>query len=186
MPDLVLRVVAKAGGVAPDQMVIRRAKQPPEFMAAFARHAVDGFTNSPPFIQQVVLDGTGVIVSDFAKGEPTEFSPFASALFVTRADFCAAHRSICEKMVRGIVEATRIIRNQPSETLAIMKARFGTYDDKVLRAAYEMIRATTPDPATSTAKEMENGDLMNIAAGFMKPEDTLADYGALVDNEFVK
>ncbi len=133
-----------------------------------------------------MLDGTGVIVSDSAKGEPTEYSPVSATLLLTRADFCAAHRSICEKMVRGVVEATRIIRNQPSETLAIMKARFGTYDDKVLRAAYDMVKAMTPDPPVTTAKELENGDLMNIAAGFMKPEEKLADYGALIDNDFVK
>ena len=145
-----------------------------------------GFSNGPPFIQQVVLAGTGVIVSDSAKGEPTEFSPIAATLLLTRAGFCAAHRPICEKMVRGIVEATRIIRNQPSETLAIMKARFGTYDDKVLRAAYDMVKAMTPDPPVTTAKELENGDLMNIAAGFLKPEEKLADYGALIDNDFVK
>ncbi len=185
IPDVVLRVVAKSAGVAPDQMVIT-PMQPPEFMAAFARHAIDGFSNTPPFIQQVVLDGTGVIVSDSAKGEPTEYSPVSATLLLTRADFCAAHRSICEKMVRGVVEATRIIRNQPSETLAIMKARFGTYDDKVLRAAYDMVKAMTPDPPVTTAKELENGDLMNIAAGFMKPEEKLADYGALIDNDFVK
>jgi len=105
---------------------------------------------------------------------------------LTRADFCAAHRPICEKMVHGIVEATRIIRTQPSETLVMMKARFGAYDDKVLRADYEMVKAMTANPPVTTAKELENGDLMNIAAGFLKPEDKLADYGVLIDNEFVK
>ena len=166
-------------------MVITPMQQP-EFMAAFTRHAIDGFSGSPPTIQQVVLDGTGAIVSDAARGEPTEFSPVAGTLLVTRADFCGAHRPICEKMVRGVVEAARIIRKQPSETLAIMKARYGAYDDKVLRAAYDMAKAMTPDPPVTTAKGLENGELMNIAARFMKPEDKLADYGALVDNDFVK
>ena len=49
-----------------------------------------------------------------------------------------------------------------------------------------MVRAMTPEPPVTTAKELENGDLMNIAAGFMKPEDKLADYSALIDNDFVK
>ncbi len=185
IPDLVLRAVAKAGGVTPDQMVIT-PMQPPEILAAFAHKAIDGFSNSPPSIQQVVLDGTGVIVSDSAKGEPTEFSPVSANVLLARAGFCAAQRSVCEKMVQGVVEATRIIRNQPAETLAIMKARFATYDEKVLSAAYEMVRAMTPDPPATTAKELENGDLMNIAAGFMKPEEKLADYNDLVDNDFVK
>ncbi len=185
IPDLVLRVVAKAAGVPANQMVIT-PMQPPEFMAAFARKAIDGFSNSPPSIQQVVLDGTGVIVSDSAKGEPTEFSPVSSTLFLSRASFCAAQRPICEKMVQGVVDAVRIIRTQPAETLAILKARFPAYDEKVLNAAYEMVKAMTPDPPVTTAKELENGDLMNIAAGFMRPEDKLANYNDLVDNNFVK
>src|ERR1019366_5234242 len=52
IPDVVLRVVAKSAGVAPDQMVLA-PMPPPEFMAAFARHAIDGFAYSPPYIQQV-------------------------------------------------------------------------------------------------------------------------------------
>ena len=180
-----LRTVAKSAGVTADQMVIA-PMQPPEFLAAFGRKAVDGFSAPPPVIQQVVLDGTGVIVSDSAKGEPTEFSPVSPALLVTRADFCATRADTCTKMVQGIVAATRIIRTQRSETLAVMKARFATYDDKVLSAAYEMVKAMTPDPAQTTGKELQNGDMMNIAAGFMKPEEQLSDYGALVDNRFVK
>jgi ABC-type nitrate/sulfonate/bicarbonate transport system substrate-binding protein len=185
IPDLVLRTVAKVGGLAPDQLVVP-TMQPPEFMAAFARKAIDGFSNTPPFIQQVVLNQTGVIVSDSAVGEPTEFSPVSAALLLTRADFCGQRHSICEKMVQGIVAATQIIRNDPTRTLAIMKARFPTYDGKVLTAAYEMVKAMTPYPPVTTAKELENGDLMNIAAGFLKPEGKLADYSPLIDNEFVK
>ncbi len=185
IPDLVLRVVAKSAGITPDQMTIT-PMQPPEFLAAFARKAIDGFSNTPPFIQQVVLDGTGVVVSDSAKGEPTEFSPVSAALLLTRAGFCTTQRPVCDKMVHGIVEATNIIRTQPADTLAILKARFGTYDEKVLNAAYEMVKAMTPNPPMTTAKELENGDLMNIAAGFMKPEEKLANYNDLVDNDFVK
>ena len=44
----------------------------------------------------------------------------------------------------------------------------------------------TFDPPITTPQDLENGDNMNIAAGFLKPEDKLADYKALIDNEFVK
>jgi hypothetical protein len=66
-----------------------------------------------------------------------------------------------------------------------MKARFVAYDDKVLLAAYEMVKAMTPDSPVTTAQELENGDLLNVAAGFMKPEEKLANYGDLTDNSFV-
>ncbi len=185
IPDLVLRAVAKAGGVTPDQMTIT-PMQPPEFLAAFARKSIDGFSNTPPFIQQVVLDGTGVIVSDSAKGEPTEFSPVSVTMLMTRSDFCASQKSVCEKTVHGTVAAMQFIRAQPVETLAIMKARFPSYDEKVLKAAYEMLKAMTPDSAATTIPELENGDQMNVAAGYMKSEDKLADYGVLIDNSFLK
>jgi ABC-type nitrate/sulfonate/bicarbonate transport system substrate-binding protein len=185
IPDVVLKVVAKDAGLAPDQ-VVATPMQPPEFMAAFATKKIDGFSNSPPFVEQVVLDGTGVMITDSRKGEPTEFSPVSAALLLGRADFCATHQAVCQKMVHGIFEATQIIREKPQEALAVMKAHFGTYDDKVLAAAYETVKAMTPERPITTPKELENGDNMNAAAGFMKPEDKLADYQALIDNQFIK
>lgn len=185
IPDIVLKVVAKDAGLAPDQ-VVATPMQPPEFMAAFAAKKIDGFSNSPPFVEQVVLDGSGVMISDSRIGEPKEFSPVSAALLLGRADFCATAKPVCEKMVHGIYEATQIIRDKPQDALAVMKAHFGTYDDKVLKAAYETVKAMTPNPPVTTPKDLENGDNMNIAAGFMKTEDKLADYQALIDNQFIK
>ncbi len=185
IPDVVLKVVAKDAGLAPDQ-VIATPMQPPEFMAAFASKQIDGFSNSPPFVEQVLTDGTGVLISDSRIGEPKEFSPVSAALLMARADFCPAHRSVCEKMVHGIFEATQIIRTKKDDSLAVMKAHFGTYSDAVLQAAYETVKAMTFDPPITTPQDLENGDNMNVAAGFLKPEDKLADYKALIDNEFVK
>ena len=185
VPDVVLKVIAKDAGVAP-QDVIAPPMQPPEFMAAFAAKKIDGFSNSPPFVEQVVSDGTGVLVSDSRKGEPKEFSPVSAALLMTRGDFCAGHQTICEKMVHGIYEATQIIRNDPQTSLAVMKAHFGTYSDKVLQAAYETVKAMTADKPITTPQELENGDSMNATAGFLKPEDKLPDYKPLIDNSYVK
>ncbi len=185
IPDVVLKVVAKDAGLTPDQ-VIATPMQPPEFMAAFAGKQIDGFSNSPPFVEQVLVDGSGVLVSDSRIGEPKEFSPVSAALLMARADFCPAHRSVCEKMVHGIFAATQIIREHKDEALAVMKAHFGTYDDKVLQASYETVKAMTFDPPITTPQDLENGDNMNVAAGFLKPEDKLPDYQALIDNEFVK
>ena len=185
IPDIVLKVVAKDAGLEPSD-VIATPMQPPEFMAAFASKQIDGFANSPPFVEQVLSDGTGVLVSDARIGEPKEFSPVSAALLMARADFCPAHREICVKMVHGVYEATQMIREKPDEALAVMKAHFGTYSDKVLQAAYETVKAMTFDPPITTPKDLENGDNMNAVAGFMKPEDKLADYQALIDNEFIK
>ena len=183
VPDVVLKAVGKAGGVAPDQM-LATPMQPPEFMAAFAAKKIDGFSNSPPFVEQTLIEGTGVLLSDTRKGEPTEFSPVSSAVLMTKADYCAKDKSICDKMVKGLVDALVFIREQPDATVAVMKAHFGAYDDKVLRAAYETVRALTAVPPVTTPKMLENSDSLNVAAGFLKAEEKLPHYDDLIDNSF--
>src|SRR5215469_11116586 len=160
IPDIVLKVVAKDAGLAPSD-VIATPMQPPEFMAAFASKQIDGFSNSPPFVEQVVSDGTGVMVSDTRIGEPKEFSPVSAALLIARGDFCQKSRPVCQKMVHGLYEATLVIREHKDDALAVMKAHFGTYSEKVLAAAYETVKAMTFDPPITTAKDLENGDNMN-------------------------
>jgi NitT/TauT family transport system substrate-binding protein len=185
IPDVILKVVAKSAGIGPAEIQVA-PMQPPEFMAAFARKAIDGFSNGPPYIQQAVLDGTGVIISDSAKGEPKEYSPVSAALLLARADFCGGHGSICTKMVHGVTEATKFIHQHPKESLDVMKARFKTLDEKVLAAALEMVSAMTGDPPITTPKMLENSDELNLRAGFMKPEEKLARYDELIDNAYVK
>ncbi len=180
IPDVVLKVVQKIAGV-PRDSVTTTPMQPPEFMAAFDRKSIDGFVSGPPFTQEALIAGTGVLVSNAAAGEPKEYSPVSSALLLAKASFCPAHRSIC-----GVVEAAQFIHDHPQETLAILKKNFGQYDDKVLEASYEALKAMTPVPPVTTPKSLENADDMNIAAGFMTSADKLKDYAALVDNEFVK
>ena len=184
IPDIVLKTIQKIAGVPRDE-VTTTPMAPPEFMAAFSRKAIDGFVSGPPFSQQALIEGTGVLVSDSAKGEPKEYSPVSSALLLTRADFCAEHHSICQKMVHGIVQATKFIHEHKPETLAIIKKNF-KLDDKVVEASYEALKAMTPVPPVTTPKSLENADLMNIAAGFMTEKDKLPNYAAIINNEFTK
>jgi len=160
--------------------------QPPEYMAAFQRKAIDGFVSGPPFIQQAVVAGTGVVISDSAKGEPVEYSPQSAGLLLTRGDFCAGHRSIGEKMVHGIVEAAKFLHEHRAESIAVAKKHFGTYSDEVLAQSIDMLTAMTPSPPLTTPQMLENGDRINIAAGFLKESDKLSDYKALIDNQFTK
>ena len=185
IPDVVLRAVLAEGDL-PSSAITLTPLAPPEFMAAFARKSIDGFVAGPPYPQEAVLAGTGVLVSDAGKGEPSKYSPITPALLITRASFCAAHQAICAAMVHGFVEATQFIHDHPKQSVAIMKAHFSQYDDKVLEATYQLLRATTPIPPKTTVKDLEDGELMDIAAGLLDPSARLSDYAPLIDNEFVK
>ena len=185
IPHVVLLAVLAEGGL-PSGAVTVTPLAPAEFMAAFARKSIDGFIDGPPYPQQAVLAGTGVLVSDAGKGEPSKYSPITPGLLATRATFCAAHETICAAMVHGFVEAAQFIHVHPKQSIAIMKAHFSQYGADVLKASYELLRATTPVPPKTRIKELENGELINIAAGLLKPSEKLSDYAPLIDNEFVK
>lgn len=185
IPDVVLKVVQTQAGLSRDS-VTATPMQPPEYMAAFQRKAIDGFVSGPPFIQQAVVAGTGVVISDSAKGEPVEYSPQSAGLLLTRGDFCAGHRSVCEKMVHGIVEAAKFLHEHRAESIAVAKKHFGAYSEEVLAQSIDMLTAMTPSPPLTTPQMLENGDLINIAAGFLKESDKLSDYKPLIDNQFTK
>jgi ABC-type nitrate/sulfonate/bicarbonate transport system substrate-binding protein len=185
LPDAVLKAVASEAGISPHD-VIAAPMQPPEILAAWKTKQIDGFSNSMPYVQQVLADGSGVVVTDSVKGEPTRFSPVAASMVMARADYCDSHAAVCAAMIHGIVEAIKIIEDDPTAAMAAMKKHFPDYDEKVLAMSYDALKAVTANPPLTTARELENGDLMNQAAGFLKPEDKLADYAPLIDNSFVK
>ena len=179
----IVRVVAKAGGIDPESVTVT-PMQPADTLSAFARHAIDGFAAGPPWPQQVVTNGTAVIVSDGAKGEPKEFSPIGSVMLVTRPQFCADHRSICVKMGHAMKLAADFIHDHPKESLAILKKRYEKVDDAVLQASYEAVREMTPQPPVPSAQELANAENMNIEAGFQKPEERLKSYTPLFSTEY--
>jgi ABC-type nitrate/sulfonate/bicarbonate transport system substrate-binding protein len=183
--DAIVKVVAKDGGVDPESVTVA-PMQPADTLSAFARHAIDGFAAGPPWPQQVVNDGTGVILADGGKGEPMEFSPIGSVMVVTRPQFCTDHRSICVKMGHAMKLAADFIHDHPQESLAILKKRYDKVDDAVLKASYEAVREMTPILPAPEAAQLANAESMNIAAGFMKPGDRLKSYDALFTADFAR
>jgi ABC-type nitrate/sulfonate/bicarbonate transport system substrate-binding protein len=185
LPDAVLKAVASEAGIAPRD-VVAAPMQPPEILAAWKTKQIDGFSNSMPYVQQVLADGSGVVVTDSVKGEPRRFSPVAASMVMTRADYCDSHSAACAAMIHGIVQAIKIIEDDPKAAMVAMKKHFPDYEEKVLTMSYDALKAVTANPPVTTPQELENGDLMNQAAGFLKPEDKLPDYAPLIDNSFVK
>lgn len=185
LPDAVLRSVASEAGISADEMEIT-PMLPPEIMAAWKSKQIDGFSNAMPYAQQVMADGSGVIVSDPTKGEPTKFFPIAASIVTVRADYCPTHAEICTKFMAGMTAGIKIVVTDRATTLAEMKKRFPAYDDKVLAMAYDALKDAENYPPRVDPKAMENGDRMNVAAGFMKADEKLKDYGPLIDNSYIK
>ena len=185
LPDAVLRSVASEAGIRADEMVIA-PMLPPEIMAAWKTKQIDGFSNAMPYAQQVIADGSGVIVSDPTKGEPIKFFPIAASIVTVRADYCPAHAELCTKFMTGMIAGIKIVVTDREKTMAEMKKRFPAYDDTVLGMAYDALKDAENYPPRVDPKAMENGDRMNVAAGFMKPDEKLTDYAPLIDNSYIK
>jgi len=185
LPDAVLKSVAAEAGIAPGD-IVTPTMLPPEIMAAWKTKRIDGFSNAMPYAQQVMADGSGVMVSDPTKGEPTKFFPIAASIVTVRADYCPAHADLCTKFMTGMIAGIKIVVTDREKTMAEMKKRFPAYDDKVLGMAYDALKEAENYPPRVDPKAIENGDLMNIAAGFLKPEEKLKDYQPLIDNSYIK
>ena len=183
--DVFLKSVARAGGLDPSAFT-----SPPlnasELLAAFSRRAVDGFSYSLPYPQQVVAEGTAVVVADGTNGELKEFFPLAAGLLLTRPQLCTERRSLCEKMGHSMLIATQFLLERRADATAILKKRFPTVSDAVLASAFDAVRRMTQSPPTVTLIALENGDRMNAEAGFLRLEDRVQSYDGLFTNEFLR
>jgi ABC-type nitrate/sulfonate/bicarbonate transport system substrate-binding protein len=183
--DAFLRVFAKVGNVDTKDMTFS-ALQPPDIIAAMNRKVLDGFSLGSPWAQQVVRDGSAVIIANGVEGDPPGYSPQASSLLVARPQLCADHRSICERMGHAMVLATQYMHDHPKESLVLLKKHFSTVDDAVLADAFASVLEMTDLPPAPSAIQLKNGDKMNLDAGFIKPEDLLPSYNDLFTTAYMK
>ncbi len=178
-------VVAKRGGV--DQADLRVSPMaPPNVLAAFEAKQIDGFAMSMPWPIGPVLDGRATLIASGPDGDPADMSPFIMAGVATRPEVCEKRRSLCAKMGAAIGDASSYLRSHPAESLAALKARFPSVDDKVLAAGFEQTRKATPSPPLVNKAALELAETFNIEAGLMKPEEKLKSYDGLFTDEFVK
>jgi ABC-type nitrate/sulfonate/bicarbonate transport system substrate-binding protein len=178
-------MLAKRAGFDPNEMRIS-PMAPPTALAAFQTRQIDGFAMSMPWPIGPVLDGNAVLIASGPDGDPPDMTPFGMATLVTKAETCERRKSICQKMGRAMIEAVAYMHDHPAETLALLKKRFTTLDDKVLAAGFEQIRKSTPRLPVTLRAALENGELYNIEAGLLKPEDKLKSYDGLYSDEYVK
>lgn len=184
--DAVIRVALRSAGLDSEKDIRIAPMAPPDIMAAFARKAIDGFSLGPPYAQQAVQDGTGVILLNGVEGDPPGFEPTASSIIVTRPQVCVERRPLCVKMGHSILEAAKFVHEHPKEAIASLKKRFDKLDDAVLAAAGAAVIKMTGVPPALSDEKMANGDRMNSEAGFLKPEDRIQSYDGLYTNEYLR
>lgn len=180
-----LRVIAKAGGIDPDSIIVT-PMAPAETLAAFSRHAIDGFVNGPPWPEQILQEGTGIAVASPLAGDPDWIAPNGSGVIIARPQFCAEHRSVCMKMGRGLAEAAKFIHEKPDQALAVLEKHFDKTDPAVARRVFKAVTIGTPVPPRMTEAVLANSERLNVEAGLTAPADKLKSYDGLFTDEFAQ
>jgi len=180
-----LRIVAKQGGFDVESMTVS-AMAPQDTLAAFARHAIDGFVSGAPWPEQVEDDGSAVAIAIGANGEPASMVPLASSLVVTRPSLCAEHRSICMKMGHAMVMVSKAVHERPKDVLALLQKRFDKIKPDVVAQSAQSLAKIMPVLPVVDPKAIRKGDEINIDAGFMKADDLLKSYDGLSTDEYVR
>lgn len=179
-----VRVTEKIGGIDPESIPVTPLLSF-EAIAAFSRHAIDGFVSNAPWTQQALASGTAVVIADALAGDPPWLTPFGSGVVITRPEFCAEHRSICLKMGHSLVEAMKFAHERPADTLAILRNHFPEIDPAVIEPSFAVIEKALPPTPEIVEAAIANSDRLNIEAGFMKPEEKLPSYRDLFTNEYL-
>ena len=114
------------------------------------------------------------------------WTAWRGALVIVKPETCEKRKSVCVKMGHAIAEAVAYLHDHPAETLALLKKRFGTLDDKILAAGFEQIRKATSRPPIVVRGAFENGERYSIEAGLLKAEEKLKSYDGLFTDEYVR
>jgi ABC-type nitrate/sulfonate/bicarbonate transport system substrate-binding protein len=180
-----LKIVTKLGGGDPERLTVTPMGAP-DTLGAFARKAIDGFVSGPPWGQQVEDDGTAVAVAIGPNGDPPSLVPIASSLLIVRPQTCVERLSVCEKMGRAMVLASKAVHDRTAEVLAALAKRFPTMKGPVLARSLEALAKCMPPVPLVDPVALRKADEINVTAGFMKSSDLLASYDGLSTNEYLK
>ena len=183
---LLLKYVAKKGGLDPEKDMTVTPMQPPNMIAALKSGAIDGFLMSPPWPVMASRDGTAVTFVSVPRGDLPELSPFAFTLVVTRPGFCDGKPTVCRKLVAGYKRALALIQDDPSEALAALRKKFDKIDPAVLAAAFELTRVATSRTGLVQEAGIKGALEFQLDAGVMKPEEKVPPLGTLYTNKFVQ
>jgi NitT/TauT family transport system substrate-binding protein len=184
-PHAYLLAVASQAGIAPDGLRVT-ALAGNAMMAAFQNHQIDGMSNSPPWPLKPVVDGLSVVIASGPEGDPPNAINFAYNVVLAKPETCQKRKEICEAMGQVMKEAVAYIHSHPVETIAILGKKFPSLEPKLIAAAFEEIRKSTPKIPVVTKESLGNADDFNIEAGMMKASDKLKSYDGLYTDEFVK
>jgi NitT/TauT family transport system substrate-binding protein len=180
------RFVAARGGLDPENDVRIAPMDPPAMMGALQTKAVDGFATSLPYTTEPVVSGAAKMFASAPGGIAPDMIPFPYGIIMARPQTCKDNAEKCQRMVRALAAASKMIHDQPDQALEILSKRFKQMDPNVLKAAWKTVAAAHASDLRVNQKLLETGDKMNVEAKLLKPEDQVKSYDGLFTDQFLK
>jgi NitT/TauT family transport system substrate-binding protein len=184
-PHAYLLVVAHQAGIRPDELRVT-ALEGNAMMAAFQNKQIDGMSNSPPWPLRPVVEGASVVIASGPNGDPPNAVNFAYNVVLAKPETCQKRREVCMGVGQVMKEAVAYLVAHPTVVKAILQKKFPNLDAKLIAAAFEEIRKSTPKVPVVTDESLHHADDFNIEAGMMKADAKLKSYNGLFTDEFVK
>ena len=180
-----VRLVAARSGVNPDDIRVA-PMAPASMLAAFQSKQIDGYAMSLPWPQKAVQDGEALLDRQrpgrrAGRHDPVRPQPDRDQAGDLREAQGALHGD-------GPVDQGRaaFIKGKPDEAFALLKKRFPTLDDKLLKASFEELQKVTPSPPLVSKAIIENSEKFNVDAGLLKADEKLKSYDGLFTNDYVQ
>jgi NitT/TauT family transport system substrate-binding protein len=183
---LLLKYVAKKGGLDPEKDVIVTPMQPPNMLAALKSGSIDGFTMSMPWPITATRDGSAVTIMSIPRGDLPELSPFAFIVVVSRAGFCDGKPSICKKLIAGYKRAIAVMQDTPTEAIAALRKKFDKTDPTVLAEAFELDRKASSRTTLVQEAGIKKALDFQIEVGIMKAEEKIPPLASLYTNKYAQ
>src|SRR5262249_16018840 len=129
-----VRLTASRSGANPDDIRIA-PMAPASMLAAFENKQIDGYAMSLPWPLKAVQDGEALLIASGPDGEPGDMIPFGHNMIEARQYTCVQRKPLCLAMGQAIKDAAAFIKDKPDEAFPLLKKRFRTLDEALLKAA---------------------------------------------------
>ena len=182
---LLLKYLARKGGLDPEKDLTVTPMQPPNMIAALKSGAIDGFTMSMPWPVMATRDGSAVTLMSIARGDLPELSPFSFIVVVTRAGFCEGKPTVCRKLIAGYKRAFALMQDSPAEAVAALRKKFDKTDPAVLADAFALVREASSRTGLVPEAGLKRALDFQVEAGVMKADEKLPPLSELYTNKFV-
>jgi ABC-type nitrate/sulfonate/bicarbonate transport system substrate-binding protein len=182
--DGVLRYIASKAKLDPERDYKVTYLLPQASLAALKSGDIDGAVLNFPWTKTAQREGAVLVASGLT--DLPELQPTAATSTTTKPEFCKEHRSICEKLVKGYVQAHAFIHDHPDQVLEVAKKRMPKTNPADIAASLKSLAENTPRIPVYREEFFKHAQQLMLAGGMIRKDEMLSSFKDIYTNEFVE